>query len=180
MDTKLKKAGNTLFKVYEGVGVAFMGIMAFCVVAAVILRYLFNISFAFLEEFVTLLFTFCTFWGVGICFLKNEHVVIDFFFARLRGRAKKYACLFNYAVVLYVTVVFLYYSIVWVAQVGSPLSIGMRVPMYFLYTVQPLGVALSIPCIIIQMVRVAHAPAEQLDQVLAPDPEEEEAERESA
>ena len=76
----LKKAGWYLYKLYVGIGMLAIGIITVCVISSVIMRYFFNVSFIFLEEFVTAVFTFSTFWGIGIAVLENEHIVIDVVF----------------------------------------------------------------------------------------------------
>ena len=62
---KLKKAGQRLFDIYFGIGVAAMGLLAVLVVFSVIARYFFSLSWKQLAEFNVTLFAFTTFgeWG---------------------------------------------------------------------------------------------------------------------
>ena len=59
--TSLQKKGKMLYRCYVALGIAAMAFVAAGVIFAVIMRYFFNISFTFLEELITLVFTFTTF-----------------------------------------------------------------------------------------------------------------------
>ena len=72
----LKKLGSVLEKLYMGVGAVAMGLLAFLVIFTVIMRYCFSLSWKSVSEFNVLLFTFTTFWGLGLNVLKNEHVSV--------------------------------------------------------------------------------------------------------
>ena len=74
--SKLKKFGAAVEKIYMGVGAAAMGLLAFLTIFTVIMRYCFSLSWKSVSEFNVLLFTFTTFWGLGLNVLKNEHVSV--------------------------------------------------------------------------------------------------------
>ena len=95
----LRKAGKALYKAYVGVGIAAMGFIAFAVIFAVVMRYFFGVTFTFLEELITLVLAFSSFWGIGVCALENEHVIIDYFYLKIPVKFRRYVDIFNYVVV---------------------------------------------------------------------------------
>ena len=86
----LKKLGAQLEKLYMGVGAVAMGLLAFLVIFTVIMRYCFSLSWKSVSEFCVLLFTFTTFWGMGLNVLKNEHVSINILYDRLPPVVRKW------------------------------------------------------------------------------------------
>lgn len=150
----LKKAGRVLYRIYTGIGIAAIVLVAIGVIFTVIMRYCFNISFAFLEETITLTFTFTTFWGIGVCILEDEHVVIDFLFQNIPVRIKHWLDAFINLVVLITLSVLQYYTIGWIAKAGKILSNGMRVQYYYIYSVMPIGVAAGLICCVVKLVSV--------------------------
>lgn len=148
------KNRSLLYRIYAGVGMAAVAVMAFCVIVTVIFRYVFSISFAFVEEFITAVFTFTTFWAIGICIIENEHIVIDFVYEKMPNQIKYVFSIINYLLMLLTSIVFLYFSIKWVQMVGDKLSAGMKIPSWMLYSIQPIGIGLSIVCIIVKLINV--------------------------
>jgi len=150
---KLEKAGKFLYRIYFGIGVFSVALMALCVIYAVIARYFFGISHTFLEEFITTVFAFSTFWGMGICFIGNEHVIIDSFFNMFPPVIKTVVTFFNYAVTLAVLWVMLKYGFLYAMKYGSQISMGMRIPMIWMYGIIPVGCFLAIICVIIKLIQ---------------------------
>jgi len=156
----MQKAAKALKKLYMGIGIFAVGVMALCVIYAVIARYFFGISHTFLEEFTTTAFAFTTFWGMGICILENEHVIIDTFFVLLPPRVKKCLTIFNQLVVLVILGFMLKYGYAYAMKFGKQISMGMRVPMVWMYGIIPLCSAVAILCIIVMLAKTIMAPAD--------------------
>lgn len=150
--TSLQKAGRWLYKCYVGVGIVAMGAMALSVIFTVIMRYFFNISFVALEQGITLMFTFTTFWGIGACLLENEHIVIDFFIDRMKPAMKRVVNIFNYILVLIVNVMLVYYCMSWIATAGSVMAKALPVQAKYLYIVMPIGFAIGAVCSVIKLI----------------------------
>jgi TRAP-type C4-dicarboxylate transport system permease small subunit len=148
----LNKLGRALYKVYLGIGIASMGVMAGCVIYAVIARYVFSVSHRSLEEFITTVFAFTTFWGMGICFVEKEHVSIDSFLVRFPKPLQKFLVFFNYAVVIIVLLVMIYFGFAYAGKYGHQISFGMRVPMLWMYGIIPVGCTLALICVIVDIV----------------------------
>lgn len=147
----MKEVAKKLYRCYVGIGIGAVAFVAAGVVFAVIMRYFFNISFTFLEELITLVFTFTTFWGIGICVLENEHVIIDFFFAKLPPNIQKWVNVGNYTVVAVVLAMLEYYAVGWIQVAGKTVSNGMRIKYVYIYGVMPIGVGISLICVLVKL-----------------------------
>lgn len=139
----LRKAGRLFYKIYVGIGIATMAFVSAAVIFAVIMRYFFGISYTFLEELITLVFAFSAFWGIGICALENEHVVIDYFYQKFPEKLRRYIDIFNYIIVLVTLGVIDYYSINWIQVAGKTISNGLRVKYVYIYSAMPIGITVS-------------------------------------
>lgn len=148
----LRKIGKALYRAYVGVGIAAMGFIAAAVIVTVILRYFFGITFYFLEELITLVLAFSAFWGIGMCALENEHVVIDFFYSKIPPRFRRFVDIFNYLVVAITLIIVDYHAINWISVAGKALSNGLRVPYKYVYGAMPLGITISLICIIYKLI----------------------------
>jgi len=149
--TSVQAAAKKIYGCYVGVGVTAMGFVAAGVIFTVIMRYFFNISFTFLEELITLMFTFTTFWGIGMCVLENEHVVIDFFFLKVPVNVQRWLNVVNYVFVLIILAVLQYYAIEWIKVAGKTISNGMRIKYRYIYGVMPIGVGVSLICVLVKV-----------------------------
>ena len=148
---KLKKAGEKLFAVYFGIGVVAMGLLAVLVIFSVIARYFFSLSWKQLSEFNVTLFAFTTFWGMGINILKDEHVIIDIFYDRVKPSIKRWLAVVNYIIVLIVDLVFTYQGILYVGVAGKEISQGMEIPMKYMYGSMPVCGVICAVCILIKI-----------------------------
>lgn len=148
----LRKIGKALYKVYVGVGIAAMGFIAAAVIITVILRYFFGITFSFLEELITFVLAFSAFWGIGMCALENEHVVIDFFYLKIPSKFRRFVDIFNYLVIATTLVIVDYYTLNWISVAGKALSNGLRVPYKYIYGAMPLGITVSLLCIFYKLI----------------------------
>lgn len=148
----IRSVGKAVYKTYVGIGIAAMAIMAGCVIYSVIARYFFGISHTFLEEFITTVFAFTTFWGMGICVMENEHVIIDSVYNLFPPKAKKLITIFNYLVVLLMEGILMVYGAKYALKFGHQISMGMRIPMLWMYGIIPLGSAIGMVCVLIKLI----------------------------
>lgn len=155
---KLKKLGATAEKIYMGIGAAAMGLLALLVIFTVIMRYCFSLSWKSVSEFNVLLFTFTTFWGLGLNVLKNEHVAVTILYDALPAVAKKWISVLNYIVMLVVDILFIKYGWAYAVKMGKQLSMGMEIPMFYMYGLMPLCGVICALCIVIKGVMAATAP----------------------
>ena len=68
----------------------FFYIMFILVIVNILLRYIFNINFIFMQELVMYLHAFIFLFGISICLKENSHVRIDVFSNKLGADVKKY------------------------------------------------------------------------------------------
>ena len=160
---KLKKLGATAEKIYFGIGAAAMGLLAFLVIFTVIMRYCFSLSWKSVSEFNVLLFTFTTFWGLGLNVLKNEHVAVTILYDVLPAVAKKWISVLNYIVMLVVDVLFIKYGWAYAVKMGKQLSMGMEIPMFYMYGLMPVCGVICALCIIIKGAMAATTPVSAFD-----------------
>lgn len=152
---RIKSLGAVLHRLYAGIGMAAMGLLALLVIFTVIARYFFSLSWKELEEFVTVLFAFTTFWGLGLAVLESEHVVIDIVHRLFKPATKRIMGIVNLLVALAVDVIACVYSILYIGKVGSHMSPGMLIPMKFIYGIMPVCFILCAVCIVIKIVLMA-------------------------
>jgi hypothetical protein len=98
-------------------------------------------------------------WVMGLCVLKNEHVVIDVLYNVFPPAVKRWISLINYFVVFIINSLFFYYSWIYVDKIGTHLSKGMMIPMSYYYTIMPVSCFICAICIVIKMVETIKAPA---------------------
>lgn len=147
---KLKKIGQKLFDIYFGIGVVAMALLAVLVIFTVIARYFFSMSWKSLAEFNVVLFAFTTFWGMGINVIKNEHVMIDILYDRVKPVVKRWLSVVDYLVVLIVDLVFVVQGFKYVAVAGKQISQGMEIPMKYMYGIMPVAGIICAICIVIK------------------------------
>lgn len=154
----LKKLGAALEKLYMGVGAVAMGLLAFLVIFTVIMRYCFSLSWKSVSEFNVMLFTFTTFWAMGLNVLKGEHVSINILYDKIKPSVKRWVAMFNYIVMFVVDVLFIKYGWDYTVKMGKQLSMGMEIPMKYMYGVMPVCGVICAVCIIIKIIMTAAAP----------------------
>jgi TRAP-type C4-dicarboxylate transport system permease small subunit len=148
----VKKLGKTLHRVYAGIGMAAMGVLAALVIFTVIARYFFSLSWKELDEFITVLFAFTTFWGLGLAVLEEEHVTIDIVFRLFKPWVKRAMGILNLLIALAVAVIACVYSFTYIGKIGGHLSPGMMIPMKFIYGIMPVCFILCAVCIVVRII----------------------------
>lgn len=115
----LKEFGRKVFNIYMGVGIIAMALLALLVGYTVIMRYCFSKSWKELSEFITTLFAFTTFWGMGINVIKGEHVMIDVLYNALRPGWKRIFAIIDYVIILIVDLIFTYQGFLYTFKNGK-------------------------------------------------------------
>ncbi|MBQ7784936.1 MAG: TRAP transporter small permease [Clostridia bacterium] len=145
-----------------------MGLLAFLVIFTVIMRYCFSLSWKSVSEFNVMLFTFTTFWGMGLNVLKGEHVSVTLLYDKIKPSIKRWVCVLNYVVMLVVDVLFIKYGWAYTLKMGKQLSMGMEIPMMYMYGVMPVCGVICAVCIVAKLVMAVRAPVsayEPVDQI---------------
>lgn len=149
---RINRIGRFLFAVYFDIGVAALALLTVLVCFAVIMRYFFSISWKELSEFNVTLFAFTTFWGMGINVIKGEHVTIDILYNALQPRVRRWIQVLNYLIMLVVDLIFVWQGIHYVAMAGKQISMGMEIPMKYMYGIMPFSGVLCAVCILIKLI----------------------------
>lgn len=147
----VKKIGKTLFNIYFMIGAIAVGLLAVLVIFTVIARYCFSLSWKQLSEFNVTLFAFTTFWGMGINVIRDEHVMIDILYDRIKPAIKRWVAVFNYLVVMVIDVVFVKMGFQYVGIAGKQISQGMEIPMKYMYGIMPVCGVICAVCIVIKI-----------------------------
>jgi len=155
---KLKKFGVAVEKIYEGVGAVAMGLLALLVIFTVVMRYCFSLSWKSVSEFNVLLFTFTTFWGLGLNVLKGVHFSVTILSDKFPLVTKKIFGVINYIVMLVVDVLFIQYGWAYAVKMGKQLSMGMEIPMFYMYGLMPVCGVICALCIVVKGIQAAAAP----------------------
>ena len=74
---------NRVTKLTEYITIQFFYIMFITVIINIVLRYLFNINFIFLQELVMYMHAFIFLFGISLCLKEDTHVRIDIFSSKL-------------------------------------------------------------------------------------------------
>lgn len=121
-----------------------MGIMAVFVIATVFLRYAMALTFAWAEEFITMLFIATTYFGAVIGVRDSEHISVDFLIEKTSSNVSKLIKGIVIVVVIFVQIVLIIYSWSWINKVGNVLTPGLRLPIKYFYYMLPLSAAFII------------------------------------
>jgi len=159
----LKKLGAQLEKLYMGVGAVAMGLLAFLVIFTVIMRYCFSLSWKSVSEFNVMLFTFTTFWGLGLNVLKGEHVSVTILYDKIKPSIKRWVCVLNYIVMFVVDILFIKYGWEYTNKMGKQLSMGMEIPMKYMYGVMPVCGVICAVCIVAKLIMAVRAPVSDFE-----------------
>lgn len=151
---RLRKYGRGLFNVYFNIGVISLALLAVSVCFAVIMRYFFSKSWKELSEFNVTLFAFTTFWGMGINVIKGEHVLIDILYNSFKPKMKKIVNIMNLVIMLIVDLVFTVQGFKYVAMAGKQISMGMEIPMKYMYGIMPVSGVICAICIIVKLIEI--------------------------
>jgi len=118
--------------------------IAVVVIVSVFLRYLFGISYVWLQELIVFLFIFSTFFGSALAYYRNEHLAIDIFYVKLPDKIKNILDIFFDILILYLNYQIIKVSFKWMERVGNVVTPGMRIPMSYIYFILPASAFLMI------------------------------------
>ncbi len=131
----------------------------FCIfiltVMLVVLRYGFNSSIIWGSEAMNYLFIYCTALGAAASVSKGTHIKISFFKDMTRGWVRKCMDFAGCLLVGAVNGVMGWFSLPWIASAGSYESPVMRIPMWVVQIVVPVGCGCALLFCLIHMFRIA-------------------------
>jgi TRAP-type C4-dicarboxylate transport system permease small subunit len=121
-----------------------MGAMTLLVIASVVLRYVFGLTWVWSEELITFLFISSTFFGCVIASRKNEHISVDFLPVSLKGIKQKILMIIISVAVITVQLVILKFSLQWISVAGAVPSPGFGIPLKMIYLCMPISSGLIV------------------------------------
>ena len=89
---------------------------------------------------------------MGLCLLRNDHVIIDIVYDRIKPSVKRWVAVVDYLIVFIVVAVFTYFGFKYVAAAGKQISQGMGIPMKYMYGIMPVSGVICGICTIIKIV----------------------------
>ena len=150
----MNKAIKLMDRLISVILILLVAFLAVGVSVTIVLRYFFGISFAALEEFLTMSFIFITLFGSAIAVREKQHIAISFLADKVMGDSPKKrrigTILVDSAIIL-CSLVMVVYSCKWIAQVGHLLSQNSHLPMKVFYIFMPSTFSLTIVYAIIDI-----------------------------
>jgi len=168
----LEKLANSLDRINESVGNTVRWcalLMVLLQFAIVVMRYVFGISFIFLNEGVLYLHSTLFMLGAGYTFLVNGHVRVDIFYAKMQGRSRARIDMFGHVFFLFPAMVLLLFwswptvQLSWSIWEG-PISVGGIPASFLLKSLIPgfciLLLIQGFSCLLRDLLRAKEAPGE--------------------
>lgn len=118
--------------------------MATMVMFSVALRYLFKVSFVFLEELILYLFVASTFLGTALCVKYNENIRIDNILRAFPLKLQQSIGIVLDLLVILLQVILIKTSNDWIAIVGNVITPGFQIQLKYLYALLPISAGLVI------------------------------------
>jgi len=144
---KMNKVIKALDKAISFILIVLAGFLAVGISVTVVLRYFFGLSYAMLEEFLTMSFIFITLFGSAIAIREKQHISIGFLADKIVGTSearRKASTILIDASIIFVCSVMFVYSCRWISEVGDLLSQNSHLPMKVYYVFVPITLALTV------------------------------------
>ncbi|MBG0790039.1 MAG: TRAP transporter small permease [Desulfovibrionaceae bacterium] len=131
----------------------------FCIlcltVTLVVLRYGFNSSLIWGSEAMNFLFIYTTSLGAAAAVSNGSHIKISFLKDMTRGGLRKILDFTGCLLVFMINAVMGWFSLPWIASAGGFESPVMRLPMWIVQVIIPLGCGLACLFCLLHMIRIA-------------------------
>lgn len=150
----MNKAIKILDKTLSVILMILAAFLAVGVTVTIVLRYFFGISFAALEEFLTMSFIFITLFGSALAIREKQHIAISFLADKFAAKSRVQKIISTMLIdltILFVCVVMFIYSCRWIGQVGHLLSQNSHLPMGVFYVFVPITFGLTIFYVLVDM-----------------------------
>jgi TRAP-type C4-dicarboxylate transport system permease small subunit len=126
------------------VNIALMGAMTLMVMTAVILRYVFSISFAGSEEAVSLIFVMTSLLGSVCVARRNDHIGVDFIYGWVPADKIRWVRLGVSVAVIVTMAVMINASFAWIEVSMTVPTPAMQLPFWWFYSLLPAAFALIV------------------------------------
>ena len=133
-------------------GKILVGILAGGVIISVFLRYVFNISFVWSEEILTMVFVATTFFGAALGMREHEHIAISHFVDKASPRLRRVFVVSSQIIIIMVSLFVIYYSLRLIGKVGRIPSPATGISKGVYYSMIPISFAITIFYAIINII----------------------------
>lgn len=123
---------------------ALVGTLALGIILSVFLRYVFGLSFSYVEELLTIAFAAIIFLGSALCIREKQHIAISFFKDSLSPNKQKIFDIVLMIMIIFVSCVIIKNSIHWIKVVGSTVSPASGIRTGVFYSMVPFSFCLTI------------------------------------
>ncbi|HPY11573.1 MAG TPA: TRAP transporter small permease [Sphaerochaeta sp.] len=131
-------------KFLSTLGIVLNAVLASGVVISVFLRYLFSIAFVESEELLTMVFVATTFFGSALGLREGDHIAITNFVDRASKKKQRIFAIICQVVIIFVSVVMIYYSMRMIAKVGKVPSPATGIKRGWYYAIIPVSFVFTI------------------------------------
>jgi len=135
---------DAIEKVINAVISILLTLMTVVIFYQVVLRYGFQSSNIWAEEFAVYSFIWVTLLGSACAVKRFQHFEIDFLMKIIPESVKKYITYMNYALMIVFLMVLIRYGILITMKTGNQVSAGLHIPMSMMYASVPIGSALML------------------------------------
>ncbi len=84
--------------------------------------------------------------------MEDEHVAILSIYERFSPKFKVFATIFNYIVMITVDMAMIIYGFKYTAKFGHQISMGMEIPMKYMYGIIPIGCSIALITMLVKFV----------------------------
>lgn len=129
---------------------AFLALMAAVLMYQVIMRYVFNNATSWSDELATLMFVWAVMLVIPIGVRRHEHISVEYFIMKLPPIGIKVMQVLIYLATAFTMAIIGYFSLGLLESAGRQklsgltLSLGMDVPMSWMYIATPIGCAIVV------------------------------------
>lgn len=158
LDTHLRAWLERFIRLLDTLNIVLMGTMAAMVMVAVILRYVFAISFAWSEEAVSLIFVLTSLLGSVCVTSRDDHIAIGFIFGWVPVRFIPWVRAGVSLAVIVTMSVMVRASLAWIEVSMTVPTPAMQLPFWWFYSALPVAFTLIALVEAAKIVLVLRAP----------------------
>jgi C4-dicarboxylate transporter DctQ subunit len=135
---------DVIEKVLNVVIIVLLMAMTIVIFYQVVLRYGFQSSNIWAEEFARYAFIWVVLLGSACAIRRYQHIRIDFAFNAMPPSMRKFVELFNYTAIAVFLAVLAWYGVAISMRTGNQISAGLHIPMSLMYLSIPISAAIML------------------------------------
>jgi C4-dicarboxylate transporter DctQ subunit len=135
---------DVIEKLLNAIIIVLLMAMTVVIFYQVVLRYGFDSSNIWAEEFARYAFIWVVLLGSACAIRRYQHIRIDFALAAMPPSMRKFVDLFNYIAIAVFLGVLAWYGVAISMRTGNQMSAGLHIPMSFMYLSIPISAAIML------------------------------------